>query len=1216
MNIEQLFEKRLVRNINGVVKAEQMDSDVVYTELDEFVVTRELKEHFRSFFDTYVAALDNPKADSSNKTGVWISGFFGSGKSHFLKILSYLLQNREVQQEGVTYKAIDFFKSKFNDQLAYQEVQRAVSRPTEVVLFNIDSRANLDDKDNAILKVFLKVFNDRVGYCADFPHVAHLERELDNKGYYSAFKTKFAELTGVSWEEQRDTYDFFRDEVAEALSASTGQSLDACKTWVDSLQDNFPLSVLNFAKWVNEYLSRSNDKNLLFMVDEVGQFIGKSSQMMLQLQTIVENLGVEAKGKAWVVVTAQADIDAAIGQLNRQQGEDFSRIQGRFLTRPKLSSSNTAEVIQKRLLAKTEPAAEALAKVFIDKKDILKNQLAFDTTVTMEAFKDDVTSFVDNYPFIPYQYTLVQKVFESIRTKGASGMHLAMGERSLLDAFQSAAKQIKDQAIGVLIPFDYFYKPIEGFLEPAVKRTIDQASQLDKLTQFDARLLRTLFLIRYVEAIKATVDNLVTLMIDQIDADRIQLKRQIKDSLVRLESELLIARNGDEYNFLTNEEKEIENEIRKTDIEPTAVSQKLSEIVFENILKNNRAYRYPVNKQEFKVSRFCNGHPKDGHTLEDLVVKLVSPIDVHYDNYQSETYALNASLENNGSVVMVLEDEKELWDDLQTLVKTDRYIKHANRDASNEHLLRDKSLENQERLKRLVVGIEDLLAQAQFYALGAKQPKTTAQVQSQLDKAYAYIIENSFAKLNLLRSYNGPDIQREINAVLMADDMAQLGLDLQADDYNPQATKELEMFIGLKAERSETVYVKTLIDYFGRRPYGWPENEVLLLLARYALAGKISFNYQSAPLNLKQSYEPLTNARKRAEIKVLKIRQHDEGMLQKATKLYKDAFNKTLVSAQEKDIAQAIQAQMQAWLESLKTFRSKSQAGQFPGKTQIEQGISLLAGLLGQPNSYALIEAFVQQSEKLLDLSEDFEDLDNFYTSQFHVWQELSLALGHYFKVNRIAIEKDPQAKQAMADLDAIYGLAEPYAKLNRIMPLIEQVKQVNQTLIQQKRQHAEKRVEERLARVQQQLDEVQANDALRNQCLQGLQQIKKHIQQSESIPEIASLQQEAADAEDKATDHINQHISKLQSQQKAAAQPNSGVKQTPTAEQPSQPQGKVAEPVAPPFVQVKPTHMLSISDYAPSGYIETEQDVDAYLKRIRQQMLDVLNAGERIRIK
>src|SRR5690606_4995458 len=182
--------------------------------------------------------------------------------------------------------------------------------------------------------------------------------------------------------------------------------------------------------------------------------------------------------------------DKAIGHLDKIQGQDFSKIQGRFATRIQLSSTNTSEVIQKRLLEKTPEARAELEKVFAQKGDILRNQLTFDdtTTATLKRY-EDAESFVINYPFVPYHYELVQKVFEAIRTKGATGKHLAMGERSLLDAFQHAAKQIKDKNLDVLVPFYSFYSPIESFLEPAVKRTIEQAVNNSALTEFDGKVL-------------------------------------------------------------------------------------------------------------------------------------------------------------------------------------------------------------------------------------------------------------------------------------------------------------------------------------------------------------------------------------------------------------------------------------------------------------------------------------------------------------------------------------------------------------------------------------------------------------------------------------------------------------------------------------------------------------------------------------------------------
>ena len=259
-----------------------------------------------------------------------------------------------------------------------------------------------------------------------------------------AFQDKFAELKGASWVDERDAYGFCRDEMAQAWSYATGQSAESSLQSMENLESMFTLDITNFCKWVREFLDRSGDKRIVFLVDEVGQFIGNNTQMMLKLQTITENLGTACGGRAWVIVTSQEDIDAVLGDLSAKKGQDFSKIQGRFYTRISLSSSNTNEVIQKRLLEKNEQAKNELANLFAHKGDILRNQLAFDASTTAElANYSDNVEFVDHYPFIPYQYLLVQKVFEAIRKVGATGKHLSRGERSLLDAFQNAARDRK-----------------------------------------------------------------------------------------------------------------------------------------------------------------------------------------------------------------------------------------------------------------------------------------------------------------------------------------------------------------------------------------------------------------------------------------------------------------------------------------------------------------------------------------------------------------------------------------------------------------------------------------------------------------------------------------------------------------------------------------------------------------------------------------------------
>ena len=167
--LRELYAKDINREIQGVIKVD--DETFIKQELEEYVVTDELLKHFRNFFDSYNASITG----NTEKMGVWISGFFGSGKSHFLKILSYILDNKVVDGKP----AVDYFDDKIQDQMLLANMKRAGNVPTDVILFNIDSKASLDNLDgkDKILSVFEKVFNEKQGL-STIPHVAELERFL------------------------------------------------------------------------------------------------------------------------------------------------------------------------------------------------------------------------------------------------------------------------------------------------------------------------------------------------------------------------------------------------------------------------------------------------------------------------------------------------------------------------------------------------------------------------------------------------------------------------------------------------------------------------------------------------------------------------------------------------------------------------------------------------------------------------------------------------------------------------------------------------------------------------------------------------------------------------------------------------------------------------------------------------------------------------------
>ena len=1225
MSIKDIFFKELDRPINGVVKADQSDDATVHQELDEYVVTNELEKHFRSFFESYSTDLNDPSI--ANRVGVWISGFFGSGKSHFLKTLSYLLANIEARDDqGNARKAVSFFDaSKLRDATIRADIDKAVANSADVILFNIDSKASSNDAGNPILNVFLRVFNEHQGFSGDHPHIAHMERHLAQRGVYEQFKQAFNDSTGMDWTEERDGYQFYQDDIEQAVAAALDLSADAAHKWFEDSEQTFSVSVENFCNWVREYLDTQPAKHrVLFLVDEVGQFIGSDTKLMLTLQTITENLGTICKGRAWIIVTSQADMDAVLGELSASKANDFSKIAGRFKTRLSLSSSNTDEVIQKRLLRKTPEAEAELRALWEQKGDILRNQITFDRSgPTLKNF-DGPESFISNYPFAPYHFQLVQKVFEEIRKVGATGAHLAYGERSMLDAFQMAAMAIADKPLGALIPMYSFYRAVEGFLDTAVKRTIDQAGESSVLDAFDVQILRTLFMIRYVDLIKGTLDNLVTLSIEQVDEDKLALRRSIEETLQRLEKESLITRNGDEFVFLTNEERDITRKIKATEIAGSEENKALSDLIYKDLLKDKNKFRYSVNKTDYSIGRYLDGHSLEGRYEHDLRVEVISPLDLDYALY-GEASCINKSNEAPaGMALFKLPDSKDFFTELRTWLKTNKFIR-LNDDGSQPELgkiLAERGRENQERKKRLRLLLEELAERAEAYAQGQHLKLNSNNIISKFDEVCQYLLENTFTKLGYLRVLQ-QEPERELHAILHTNDIGQLGLTLDGDEGNPQAIKEVEQFISLRASGNERLVVADIIERFSKRPYGWPDGEILLVLGRLAASSRISFHAAGPSMPLPDAFEYLTNSRKRREISVQKKRQTDEALLKQARNLTQELFN-ALGPAGEKELFEYYGVHFGSWRINLEKYKATVSAGRFPGKEAVEKALLSLQRLLSNTDSVDFFKAVIDNKDDFLDLEEDYRDLHEFFTNQLHTWQQLQQALRRFDK-NKTALDKDEKARKALAELKAIEQNTTPYGQLHQVTTLVETVEAINAAILTEKRQHALVRVDEKITQLQAEIAKSGIETAeLSNRLLRPLQLVKADLETETSIANIYMLQTQTADerlndgvfeleraiqAEAERQQTLQQERAKAKASQ--AANSASGIK-----EDRAPALAPTSKPVAPPKPVVEVAATSVFNKLGNGLYLESQNDIDRFIDALKAELESVVKQDKRIRIR
>lgn len=1233
MELKKIFKKDIARPINGVVKADQTENETVFVELDEYVITNELMKHIEKFFEFYMPSVYDPeKAAVAGKSGIWVSGFFGSGKSHFIKILSYLFKNIEATNGFSSRTAFDFFSEKLKEEpMLVGSIEQAIQKQNKVILFNIDSRADTDDREDAILKVFLKVFNEEMGYSGDHAHIAHLERDLDSRGLFESFQTEFEEITGVNWKEQRDSFDFYRDFIAEALAKVTNQSLDSTRQWVEKLEENFPLDIANFCKWVKEYLDEDQSRRLLFFVDEVGQYIGNNTQMMLKLQTITENLGTICGGRAWVIVTSQEDIDAVLGQMQGSKGQDFSKIQGRF-QRISLSSSNTNEVIEKRLLEKSDDAKSSLAALYEDKGDIIRSQLSFEQTNSAELKNyTDTEEFINSYPFIPYQYNLVQKIFTGISRAGASGQHMSKGERSLIDAFQIASNLYSEDSIGRLVPVYSFYNSIKKFLDTAVVRDINQASEKASISDFAISVLQTLFMIRYVDEIKSTIDNLVTLCINEVDQDKRELRLNIEAGLEALERNNLVARQGDEYIFLTNEEKEIEKEIQNTELELSEETAELSAIIFNEVLRRTEKYTYPENKQNFPIAYFCNGMPFGGKVESDIIFKVVSPIDNDYESY-NDTTCVNYSADN---VLVKLEDNQRLFDELRKYIKTQKYLKKGKSNGKEQEQLRhQKAQENQEARRRLVDEIEVLMKQADYYALGNTYDAKGSSPVKMLEGACHYVVTNTFQHLKMVKPFAGSNIRTEIQQTLVAGQSGQVDIDLGDAEINPLAVAEIEKHIAISDEHGYPVIAAELIKKFTKRPYGWNTDEIRLMLARLGAAGKITFQANQQDIELKHLFDHLDKTQRLANLRIRRIKQQSEANLKKAGKLYRD-LNFGTAPSTEPELFVAATEKLTSWLDKLKGFQSKAETGNYPGVTDIQDGIVLIGSLVEANSSYQFIESFLANDDELCDFEEEYESVENFYEQQFTVWQQLAHSLDIKFATNASFLEKDEDAKQALDKLAAIYGNPRPYREIRNVKPLIEKVDAINNELMDKQRKFVTGKLQNHITDVQGIIADAGAPAEISNQALLPFQDAIKRIETARSVADIKNELSEADDWFNQAETLRNNYIRRQQELKRRAEE--EAKKKAEATTKPVESQGSLlgagntdtaykpkpvteAPQVQEAAVKAKPTKSVDAMEVykglSTSMYMESVEDVDNYLNALREKLVSLVESDHKVRIK
>lgn len=1157
MHLTEIFAKDVQRPIEGVIKAD----DVAHlgTEVDEYVLTNEAAKGLEILLEEYTSY--------TNANGVWISGFFGSGKSHMLKMLAHLLGDVE-GQDYPRQSVSDSFRAKTPDAFLPGLLNKADRIPAKSLLFNIDQKATLISKDqtDALLKVFVKVFDESRGYYGNQGHVARFERDLDNRGQYQAFQEAFERIAKIPWAQGREQSALEGPSIDRAFAEVNGGTADGI---IRQYSASYSVSIEDFADQVKAWLDKQLDPTfrLNFFVDEVGQFIGSDTKLMLNLQTIAESLNTKCSGRAWVFVTSQEDMEKVIGDRTRQQGNDFSKIQARFKTRLKLTSADVEEVIRKRLLEKNDAGVGALSVIYAEQHANFKTLFDFVDGAKIYRNYTDEAHFVGTYPFVSYQFPLFQAAIEGISDHNVfEGRNSSVGERSMLGVVQQVAKDIGNVAVGQLATFDSMFAGIRASLKSAAQRSIDVAERnLDN--DLAIRLLKALFLVKYVDSFQATPRNLTVLVYDRFGLDLPALSEQVKEALTLLETQTYIQRNGNVYEYLTNEEQVIEEEIKNVDIDASEVSGRLFKILSGDVIKTSKI-RYAKNGQDFpfgfKLDDQAHGSQKE------LAVHFISP---EYP-YSAEEIRMHSA--GKDELRVILEPDARVLADLRLLIKTEKYIKRkqgTSISAIEGQILQTKGAQNIEREKELVERVKASVGKSTLVINAADITSSSQDALVRVTDGFQDLISRTYTQLKLLdgKTYSEQQVAGAANpdsGLFDADDASKL--------FAP--SEEVLSFVLRKEALGEQVTVKTIVDSFTAKPYGWDLASIEVLIAFLIGTSKVTLTVDGNVLKRSEVATALRNTQKHAHAVVSPQKTFDERKVAAFRKFCTDFFDQGNTPKDPLELARHGADKLKAKRDELKATVTGSK---YPFVAQLSIPIELLDQVVGKPDDWYLT-AF-NLGDDLLDAKESTIDPIQAFLSggQKAIYdQAADLLTTHSSNLGYLPSGSDATVRTALDDPNAFRGnkMAQLKQATDQLRAQIDQVVATNRTDVAAA-------IEGRKAEIEQSAFYAKATPDAQASVLRRIDQTISRVR---SQNQVALIRETGSSFEETVYPSLLDQL--------AAAQQGAG-------------DGDGDTPPPPP----KQTVSVKTVSAGVSGVLETEADVDRYLGALRSALVKTLNDGKRI---
>lgn len=865
MKFKELYERGLDRKVNPAVSASDLSEDTIHTEIDEYVFTQEIIVNLYKI-------LTNIRLNQGSHVGIWINGYYGSGKSHFLKYTSYCLSGTYSKKAfDRLIEAAQAMLLSDKDTSALETAGVSLSdlhdlqnwyvnkAEVEMVMFNIGDvhDANVEHA-NTFTSIFWNQFNAKRGYNSfNLPMAQYLEKALDDDGKFEEFK-EYVKSKGYDWERNISRFAASRLDLALQMAKEVDPAL-AIDVIRERIKNNdINISVEAFANEMKEYIDRKANRNLrvLFFVDEVSQFIGEHRDLLLQLQSLVKRLDEVCESQVWISCTAQQtleDVVKNVGGSDTNPEDEVGKILGRFEVRASLQGTSPEYITQKRILEKKGDVEIQLCDLYEKNKAMLDAQFILPSTYQSYKNKEDFAAF---YPFVPYQFQLVMKVLDSFVNMNYVDKQVKGNERSLLNITFSIAKETAECEVGEFIPFDRFFGAMfQGSMQHLGQRAMSNARQAldliddEKKQAFYRRVVYVLFMVCNLsdsdkQGFSATIDNIVTLLMTKMDANKAAIKAEVSKVLSFLIDKSVIRKvktdNGTEiYEFYTEEEAKVAQIIKNQRVDSNTYTEELWKIIYEHF-----GFSTSTSKETFATRSFNVGGNVDGRNVlsnnPDVVVDFLTTASTD----SPEQFAFNNQPNHLVFFLYPLfKDNQELRQNFLDYCRVQLFVQEP---AISEERQRTKHL-FQERAKEMhkkdikpkfrdmldccpVISGQDIIPQSALgTAKNKERYKTTMQRHLQNLYSFAPLVNGSeFPKTTNELSHK---ILRPIEPTIT--EMPLSIPEKKVKDYLDRSPHD--------------VTVADVVRHFAKVPYGWADSCSIYVVNELVRRHLYAFNYNNNP---------------------------------------------------------------------------------------------------------------------------------------------------------------------------------------------------------------------------------------------------------------------------------------------------------------------------------------------------------------------------------